>query len=49
MLKEVLMKWKEETEGKGLRKQEQVEKMKALVANTPELLANPFFQQIKAL
>lgn len=49
LLKEVLMKWKEEVEGKGLSKQEQVEKMKALVKGNPELLANPFFQRVKAL
>ncbi|KAF2101994.1 DNA mismatch repair protein MSH2 [Rhizodiscina lignyota] len=49
LLKEVLVKWKEEVEGKGLSKQEQVEKMKALVADNPELLANPFFLRVKAL
>lgn len=49
LLKEVLVKWKQEAEEKGLSKSEQVEKMRELVAGNEKLLKNPFFQSIKAL
>ena len=49
MLKDVLLRWKAETEGKGLTQAEQVQKMRDLVAGNEELLANPFFQSVKAL
>lgn len=49
LLKEVLVKWKQEVEGKGLSEKEQVERMRALVQENEDLLKNPFFQSVKAL
>jgi DNA mismatch repair protein MSH2 len=49
MLKEVLAKWKEEVESKGLTKKQQVERMRELVKGNPELMANGFFKGIQAL
>ncbi|KAK3052825.1 MutS-like protein [Coniosporium uncinatum] len=49
MLKEVLVKWKEQVEGQGLSKQEQIERMRELIGGNKALLANPFFQSVKAL
>lgn len=47
LLKEVLIKWKEETEGKS--QEEQVKRMRELISGNDALLANPFFQSVKAL
>ncbi|KAK0946930.1 MSH2 protein [Friedmanniomyces endolithicus] len=49
MLKEVLMKWKEQVEAEQLGKEEQVQRMRDLVAGNEALLANPFFQSVRAL
>jgi len=49
LLKEVLVRWKVECEGKGLSQEEMVSKMRELVKGDEKLLANPFFQSIKAL
>lgn len=49
LLKEVLVRWKEDVEEKGLSKQEQVERMRELVKENQQLLSNPFFQSVKAL
>ncbi|VUC23710.1 unnamed protein product [Clonostachys rosea] len=49
MLKDLLKQWKEEVASGGLSKEEQVAKLKALVAADSKLLANPFFQSVKAL
>ncbi|TAQ84717.1 hypothetical protein B7494_g6956 [Chlorociboria aeruginascens] len=49
MLKELLVKWKRECEGKELSREEMVGKMKELVMGNEKLLANPFFQSVKAL
>ena len=49
LLKEMLVQWKEETEGRGLSTEDQVDKMKELVKGNQKLLENPFFQSIKAL
>lgn len=49
MLKEMLAKWKEEVEGKGLTKKQQVERMKELVQENEALQANGFFRGIQAL
>lgn len=49
LLKDVLMKWKEACEGKDLSKEEKIGKMRDLVKGDEKLLANPFFQSIKAL
>lgn len=50
MLKALLVQWKEQVEAEeGLSKEQQVAKLKALVGENKELLANPFFQSVKAL
>jgi len=49
MLKEILVTWKEQVEAEQLGKEEQVQRMKALVAGNEALLANPFFRSVKAL
>ena len=49
LLKEMLVQWKKETEGRGMSTQDQVEKMKELVVGNQKLLDNPFFQSVKAL
>ena len=49
LLKEMLVQWKKETEGRGMSTEDQVDKMKELVKGNQKLLENPFFQSIKAL
>ncbi|KAK3346803.1 DNA mismatch repair protein msh-2 [Lasiosphaeria hispida] len=49
LLKEVLIKWKGEVEGGRMSREEMVAKMKELVGRDERLLANPFFQSVKAL
>ncbi|KAL8722769.1 MAG: hypothetical protein Q9225_000780, partial [Loekoesia sp. 1 TL-2023] len=49
LLKEMLVRWKEETEGRGMSTEEQVGKMRELVMGNQRLLDNPFFQSVKAL
>ncbi|KAM3530053.1 hypothetical protein MY4038_005137 [Beauveria bassiana] len=49
MLKQLLVRWREQVQGKGLSKEEQVARLKALVGEDDKLLANPFFQSVKAL
>jgi DNA mismatch repair protein MSH2 len=49
LLKNVLIKWKAECEGKGLSREEMITSMKELVKSDERLLKNPFFQSIKAL
>ena len=49
LLKEMLVQWKAETEGRGLSKEDQVAKLKELALSNQRLLANPFFQSIKTL
>lgn len=49
MLKEVLVQWKKECEGKDMSKEDMVGKMKELVLGNQRLLENPFFQSVKAL
>ena len=49
LLKEMLVEWKKETEGRDMSKEDMVGKMKELVMGNQKLLANPFFQSIKAL
>jgi len=49
MLKAVLQQWKEEVEMEGLGKEAQVQRMKDLVAGNEALMANSFFQSVKAL
>jgi DNA mismatch repair protein MSH2 len=49
LLKSVLDKWKAQTEGTTLTQREQVELMRKLVNGDSELMANPWFQTVKAL
>lgn len=49
LLKAVLVRWKQETEGKSLTTKEQVAKMKELVGQNKELLDSPFFKGVLAL
>ena len=49
LLKAMLVRWKQETEGKGLSKKDQIQKMRDLVKSNAGLLDNPFFQSIRAL
>ena len=49
LLKEMLVQWKQETEGQDMSTEEQVSKMKELVMSNQKLLENPFFQSVKAL
>ncbi|KAL8915478.1 MAG: hypothetical protein Q9171_000042 [Xanthocarpia ochracea] len=49
LLKEMLVRWKGETEGRELSTEEQVGKMRELVLGNQKLLENPFFQSVKAL
>ena len=49
LLKEMLVQWKEQTEGREMSPEEQVGKMRELVMGNQKLLDNPFFQSVKAL
>ncbi|TVY41489.1 DNA mismatch repair protein [Lachnellula occidentalis] len=49
LLKDVFLRWKEQCEGKDLSRDEKVELMRELVKGDEKLLANPFFQSVKAL
>ncbi|KAM3513618.1 hypothetical protein MY11210_002724 [Beauveria gryllotalpidicola] len=49
MLKQLLVRWREQVQGKGFSREEQVARLKALVGENDKLLANPFFQSVKAL
>jgi DNA mismatch repair protein MSH2 len=49
MLKDVLVKWKDEVKSGEMTKEEMIAKMKELVMADEKLLANPFFQSVKAL
>lgn len=49
MLKQLLIKWKDQVTAGEMTKEEQVAKLKELVEADSKLLANPFFQSVKAL
>ena len=49
LLKEVLVRWKAEVEAEGLGKEAQVQRMRELVSSNEALVANPFFQNVRAL
>ena len=49
LLKAMLVKWKQETEGKGLSKDEMVQKMRDLVKDDTRLVENSFFRSVRAL
>ncbi|KAK6842769.1 DNA mismatch repair protein msh-2 [Apiospora arundinis] len=48
-LKEVLVKWKKDVEGGSMSREDMVQKLRDLVTADQALLANPFFQSVKAL
>ncbi|KAK4140429.1 DNA mismatch repair protein msh-2 [Dichotomopilus funicola] len=49
LLKDVLVRWKDEVRAGTISKEEMVARLKELVGNDAKLLANPFFQSVKAL
>jgi DNA mismatch repair protein MSH2 len=49
LLKNVLQRWKEETEGKNMSEEEQVERMRMLVKGNEELVGSKFFKGVMAL
>ena len=49
LLKDMLVEWKKATDGQDMSKEDMVSKMKELVMGNEKLLANPFFQSVKAL
>ncbi|KAI9809625.1 MAG: MutS-like protein [Sarcosagium campestre] len=49
LLKELLLRWKADVDGKGLSAAEMTDKMREMVQSNERLLANPFFQSAKAL
>ena len=49
LLKEMLVQWKAQTQGKNMSRDDQVAKMKELVMGNQRLLENPFFKSIKTL
>ena len=49
LLKDMLLRWKAETEGRGLSREDMVGKMRELVLADQKLLENPFFQSVRAL
>lgn len=49
LLKDMLVRWKQETEGKEMSKEEMVVKMRELVKGDERLLENPFFRSVRAL
>lgn len=49
LLKGLLVRWKAETEGKGLSREDLVGKMRELAMGDRKLLENPFFQSIRSL
>lgn len=49
MLKDILVKWKDEVKNGEMTQEEMVAKMKELVMADENLLANPFFQSVRAL
>ena len=49
LLKAALKKWKEECQGEEMTKEEKIERMRELVRGDDRLMANRFFQSVKAL
>nr|POE93482.1 dna mismatch repair protein msh-2 [Quercus suber] len=49
LLKEILVRWKEQVEAEGLDQAAQVQRMKDLVRGNEALMANPFFQSVRVL
>ena len=49
LLKDVLLRWKKETEGQGFTHQQTIEKLRELVGGDEKLMSNPFFKSVKAL
>jgi DNA mismatch repair protein MSH2 len=49
LLKDVLVRWKDEVKGREMSKEEMVGKLRELVDGDERLLGNPFFKSVKAL
>jgi DNA mismatch repair protein MSH2 len=49
LLKDVLVRWKDEVRAGTMSKQEMVARLKEMVGKDDKLLANPFFQSVKTL
>ena len=50
MLKQILLQWRDQVDAdQEMSKEEKVAKLKELVSADAKLLANPFFQSVKAL
>ncbi|KAL2268315.1 hypothetical protein VTJ83DRAFT_3161 [Remersonia thermophila] len=49
LLKDVLVRWKDEVRAGSMSKEDMVARLREMVAADEKLLANPFFQSIKAL
>merc|ERR1711939_282848 len=49
LLKATLKKWKEQVEGQDMSKDEKLKLMRDMVKSDEKLMANPFFQSVKAL
>ena len=49
MLKEVLVRWKEQVQGGEMSKDEMVAKLRELVKADARLTTNPFFESVQAL
>ena len=49
LLKEMLKKWKHEVDGEDMTKEEKIKRMRELVKGDDRLMANKFFQSVKAL
>ena len=49
LLKDVLVKWKDEVKSGQMSKEEMVARLKELVQKDERLLGNPFFKSVQAL
>ncbi|KAK4937555.1 MSH2 protein [Elasticomyces elasticus] len=49
LLKEMLKKWKEQVQGQDMTKDDKLKLMRDMVKSDERLMANPFFQSVKAL
>ena len=49
LLKAMLVRWKQETEGTGMSREDMVGRMRELVKSDEKLLANPFFMNLRTL
>lgn len=49
LLKDLLVRWKRDTDGQGLSREDMVRRMREMVRADEKLVGNPFFQSIQAL